>query len=224
MEGSFLTPRKSNAASLATVVALHGAALTALALSKMEMPIKEYIPPLIVDSFKIDPPPPEVIPEPKPVPIPNPAPRSELTAVDPIIETPSRSSVEAEAKPPVTPPYDPGPVGKVELKDGNGAPVIEPKPPVRVEAQIDGRYSRDLQPPYPPSEQRMGNEGTVTVRVTIGANGRVKAVSRVSAASDAFYKATERHALRSWRFKPATVDGKAVESEKVMTVHFRIED
>ena len=222
MEGSFLTPRKSNAASFVAVVALHGAALTALALSKMDVPIKAYFPPIEMIPIEIDPIPPKVIPDPQPVPEPRPAPRSEIVAVDPIIETPSRSPFEAQ--PPFTPPYTPGSVGKVEMKDGNGAPVVEPKPPVRVEAQIDGRYSRDLQPPYPPSEQRMGNEGTVTVRVTIGANGRVKAVNRVSAASDAFYKATERHALRSWRFKPATVDGKAVESEKVMTVHFRIED
>lgn len=221
MEGGVLTPRTSNAASLAVVVALHGAAITALALSKMDLPIREVIPPLIAESFEMEPIPPEIIPEPEPVPQPRAAPRSEIVAVDPVVETLSRSVVEAETKPAETPPFLPGPVG---LKDGNGDAIVEPQPPVRAEAQVDRRFSDDLQPPYPPSEQRMGNEGTVTVRVTIGTDGRVKAVSRLSAPSDAFYRATERHALRKWRFRPATVDGQPVESRKVMTVHFRIEN
>ncbi len=43
------------------------------------------------------------------------------------------------------------------------------------------------------------------------------------ATSDAFFQATLRHALRNWRFKPATVDGRAIESSKVMTVRFEID-
>jgi protein TonB len=62
----------------------------------------------------------------------------------------------------------------------------------------------------------------VTIRVLIGTDGRVKAVEKVRTASDAFFRATESQALRHWRFKPATLDGKPVESSKVMTVHFRL--
>ncbi len=65
--------------------------------------------------------------------------------------------------------------------------------------------------------------GSVTVVVTIGTDGRVKNVEKVRAASEAFYRATEQQALRHWRFKPATVDGKPVESRKTMTVHFRLD-
>jgi protein TonB len=86
---------------------------------------------------------------------------------------------------------------------------------------MDGRS--ELQPPYPASEQRAGSEGTVVVLLTIGADGRVKAVRRISAASEAFWRATERHALRHWRFKPATVDGVPVESTQRLTVHFRLD-
>ncbi len=92
---------------------------------------------------------------------------------------------------------------------------------MRTEAQIDGR-SR-LQPAYPPAEERAAVEGSVTVIVTIGTDGRVKDVEKVRAASDAFYRATEQQALRHWRFKPAMVDGKPVESRKTMTVHFRLD-
>jgi periplasmic protein TonB len=40
----------------------------------------------------------------------------------------------------------------------------------------------------------MGKEGTVAVRVTIGADGRVTAVQEVRATSDAFFRATQQHA------------------------------
>jgi hypothetical protein len=29
--------------------------------------------------------------------------------------------------------------------------------------------------------------------------------------------------LRNWRFKPATLDGRPIETSKVMTVHFALE-
>jgi protein TonB len=81
-----------------------------------------------------------------------------------------------------------------------------------------------LQPPYPASAQREGAEGIVRVRVAIGADGRVKTVQKVEASRDDFFAATERQALRYWRFKPATVDGKPIESSKLMVVHFRIDE
>jgi protein TonB len=63
----------------------------------------------------------------------------------------------------------------------------------------------------------------VRLRLTIGADGRVKAVRRLAASSDAFWSATERHARARWRFRPATLDGRPIESSKVMTVFFRID-
>ena len=95
-----------------------------------------------------------------------------------------------------------------------------PPEPVRIAARIDPRS--ELQPPYPASEERAANEGSVKVRLLVGADGRVKAVEQLSATSDAFWRATEKQALRHWRFKPATVDGKPVESRLVLTVHFQL--
>ena len=61
--------------------------------------------------------------------------------------------------------------------------------------------SRDLQPPYPPSEVRAQRGGRVQVRVTIGIDGRVTAVEQISATSNAFWEATRTQALRRWRGK-----------------------
>ena len=87
-----------------------------------------------------------------------------------------------------------------------------------MEARLDPRS--ELLPPYPAEEERAEREGMVTIKVFIGTDGRVKRAEKVSAASDAFWRETHRHALRNWRFKPATLDGKPVESVKTMTVRF----
>jgi protein TonB len=94
---------------------------------------------------------------------------------------------------------------------------------VRVDAQFDPRFAGALQPPYPAAEQRNAREGEVRVRVTIAPDGRVAAVEKVSATSDAFWQVTQRQALSRWRFKPATVDGKPVQSSKVLSVFFKLD-
>jgi protein TonB len=58
--------------------------------------------------------------------------------------------------------------------------------------------------------------------VLIGIDGRVKAVEQVRATSPAFFEATKRHAIRNWRFKPATRGGTPQESWKVMNVRFEL--
>src|SRR3546814_8325723 len=78
-----------------------------------------------------------------------------------------------------------------------------PAPPVRIEPEM--RAGIALQPPYPASERRMNREGTVTIRLLIGADGRVKSAEKVRATSEAFCSVTERHALSRWRFRPATL-------------------
>ena len=216
-EGGFLEQKPRSPGSLAVVIALHAAAIAGLALSKMEVPVAKFTPIDIWD-VKPAPPPPENPPEPKdPAPAP---PKSQIDYVKPILPPPPSDNNDVVLEPqPDIPIFDPRPSGQSEPK-----PLDPPKPPpepVRTEAQIDSRSV--LQPPYPPSEQRMGSAGTVVVRVAIGADGRVKSAERVSASSDAFWRATERHALRHWRFRPATVDGRPVESRKQVTVHFRMD-
>jgi len=106
---------------------------------------------------------------------------------------------------------------------GTGVTIDPPKSaPVMVDAAPDPRAR--FQPDYPASERRSGIEGVVVVRVLIGADGRVKAVQQVRAASDAFLEATRKQALARWRFTPATHDGVPVESWRTMTVRFRLEE
>lgn len=102
-------------------------------------------------------------------------------------------------------------------------PILPPPPePVLTEPSIDPRAG--FQPDYPGTMIRQGMEGKVTVRVTIGADGRVADIEKIAATDDAFWLATQRHALRKWRFRPATRDGVAISSSKILTVHFRLTD
>jgi protein TonB len=215
-----LEQKTSSPGSLTIVIALHAAGITGLMLWKTEY-VRTTMKPLIVDMIKQTPPPP---PE-KPSPQVKPEVRQKIVIdqVPPVIRTERPVEFALERPTEIVPVFDPGPIGDAIA---NPAPIPVPDPPkpaaepVRSEATM--LASSELQPPYPASEQRAENEGSVTVRIQIGTDGRVKSVEKVRGASDAFFRATEQQALRHWRFKPATIDGRPVESRKTMTVHFRL--
>lgn len=123
----------------------------------------------------------------------------------------------------ITPPLPPlppmGGTGDVGISE-------PPKPalPPYVGATVDPRFAGAFQPDYPSSEIRLQREGRVTVRVLVGTDGRVKAVEKVSATSDAFFDATRSRALAKWRFKPATRGGTPEESWKQYSVKFVLND
>ena len=54
--------------------------------------------------------------------------------------------------------------------------------------------------------------------------GRVSDIAKISATDESFWLATQKHALRKWRFRPATRDGVAVSSVKTLTVRFTLTD
>jgi protein TonB len=213
MTGGFYQPRLISPAGIALVALLHGAAITALLMVKMEMPIRHKYPPIIVQQIPDKPPPPQ-----HPVKQP-PKERSRETVTTTLPPFPIKNTPPTFFPPP-PPPGPPSSIGT-----GTIGPVAPPPPlpkvePVRTGPSIDPRSL--LQPPYPPALEREGVEGEVTVRVLIGADGRVRSVEKMSATRDDFFLATERHALRNWRFRPATIDGRPVESSKVMLLRFQL--
>lgn len=220
--GGFLDQKPRSPTSLAIVLLMHGAAIGALLLAKGPAIIEKIKPTIVIDI------PIERPPEPNPEPRAEPEPKTPtfVERVPPIVEPPIRRSDDFHVDPLPQRPIVIAPPGPIEqIPEPRIVPTPTPTPmPVRAEAEVDPRYAGQLQPPYPASEQRAGNEGTVAIRVTIGTDGRVKDAQKVRATSEAFWRTTERHARSSWRFKPATLDGRPVESHKVMTVHFEIKD
>jgi periplasmic protein TonB len=211
---------------LAVVVALHAAALAALWFIKG--PTFVWAPPAPPTEIfdvqpQIDPPP--VPPEPSTEPrLPT---RSLIDTPPRVIEMPPSGATGQRTT--EVPPFNSGPIGEADPRPAD-PPVLPPAPPpplpapVRIEAQVDPRYAGAMQPPYPTSEERMERTGRVVIRVTIGADGRVRGTERVFATNDAFWRATESHARSHWRFRPATLDGRPIESVKQLTVQFELRD
>lgn len=202
---------------LGGTIAVHAVVIGAFLLIPKEM--IQFVtpsPPITTTNIPLDPPPPpeptqDVRTDPK---LPN-QPRPQTpTALDPIIPLPPGDPIvignPGGGLDPVLPPYVP--------------PVDPPHTPVLTEAAIDPHALAAFQPDYPGAMIRQGAEGTVTVRVTISPEGRVTDIERLSASDESFWQATQRHALRKWRFRPATRDGVAIGSTKVLTVRFTLSD
>jgi periplasmic protein TonB len=117
--------------------------------------------------------------------------------------------------------------------DGSGkgdeavtTPRVDPDPvlppPVFRKATRDMRFADDFQPQYPPGLIQREIEGSATIRVLIGPDGRVREASVVSATHPDFGKAAVKQALKAWRFKPATRGDEKVEDWQTISVSFVI--
>jgi TonB family protein len=86
--------------------------------------------------------------------------------------------------------------------------------PELAESLLDQR----IEPDYPEAARRAHIQGSVVLETLIGANGRVQQISPVSGNPDLAESATA--AVRQWRYKPFTVDGKKVPIRTQVIVTF----
>jgi protein TonB len=211
-QSGYLASRKSPV-GFGGAIAVHVIAATVILLMPKEM--IDYIVPKPIWTSNIplpkDPPPPD-----------QPRKEKQQTMTMKLVERPSTIPKV------IVPTLPDGPKIEIPAGDslpgsgGSTIPLDPPRTPVLVDAMADPRFADDFQPNYPPSMQRAQMEGSVMVRIVIGADGRVKAIEKLSATSDAFWDATRQQALRKWRFRPATRDGVVVETQRTMTVRFRL--
>jgi protein TonB len=214
--GGYLDARPNRSVALVATVALHAVVIAGLFAFRPQLlePVITVIPFIKVAPESIKPQPPIETPKAKTVPIKPDTdvrirPREEASETSATTIATGNTTIE----PAQWPEFDRG---------TKSMPVDPPVEPVFVEAGIDRRYAHDLQPPYPPSMQRLGVEGSVTVRVRIGTDGRVLSVELVRADDPAFFAATRDWAIRKWRFRPATRGGAPVEAVLTKTVRFLI--
>lgn len=212
----YVRSRGINPGSLAFAIGLNAAIMAGMVISvpAFKKTVEKHFTAI---NIPIDePPPPEPLPQPETKTVHQPKSQPQpIDRSDPIART---TTLE-----PYYPPFPPLANSGAGTETGIEK-IIDPpaKSPVMIDASADPRFAREFQPEYPAGERRLGNEGKVEVRVLIGVDGRVKLVERISAASEAFWLATERQALRRWRFRPATRDGVAIESWRTMTVRFEM--
>ncbi len=156
-------------------------------------------------------------------------------------EPPPLTVPEAETAVPTLKPDDVSPLQPPELdapeterppeppKEAQPAPSSsspEAVAPAPVQARVDAppKAQRIFKPKYPDEARRRGEQGDVTLELTVDARGRVETVRVVASCGfPALEKAAEAAARRA-TFKPAKRDGTPVSGVARLTLTFRLND
>lgn len=213
---AYAETRAANPGALGLTIGLNAAAVLALALWNPNI-IKQITKPwTIIDIGTIDP-----VPPPPPLPEPAPKPKTQIERVDPVV-----GGATTETRTSGDPFVDRGPI--IDFPGTGPGPTIDPPPqqPVHNIVRTSPTLTTstgNLQPPYPPALQRQEMEGSVTVRILVGSDGRPKDIVLVRADHPDFFAAAKSWGMRHWRFKPAAEDEKAVDGWYTLTVKFNIE-
>jgi protein TonB len=98
-------------------------------------------------------------------------------------------------------------------------------PPDIPEPRVGGHVSEaqiltQTSPEYPLVARQARVQGAVVVRAIIGVDGRVKSAKALSGPS--LLQTPAVAAVRRWVYKPATLNGTAVESETRIDLHFTL--
>jgi len=125
------------------------------------------------------------------------------------------------------PDYDFEPVAPVVVAP---APRIAPPPkPAAPPKAVPSRGPVLLQPPdlsayYPRRARMRGITGKTTIRIRIGADGRVEDVNVVNSIPEGTFETAATRVGRSLRFRPATRDGRSVPVTVSLNLVWTLED
>jgi periplasmic protein TonB len=223
--------------ALAVAIALHGALIAFVLSGALEKPHTEVEPPPVIvqlltpePPLKLEPPTPEppkpkpqppkpepVKPQPRPEPPrpeqPKPEPAKPEVRPEPVkIEAPA--TAVAPAPTPVAPPAPPAPPPPP-------APSVA-KPSARTEVSISASYAAaNRKPEYPKMSLRLGEQGTVVLTVMVKSDGSAGDVEVKSTSGFTRLDRAAADAVKTWRFNPATIDGKAVDKSYEVPITFK---
>ena len=210
---------RQNPASLIAAIALNGAIIAAVALSPMVgNPTKVDDGTKTFDVPKKTPPPPD-----RPIDQ-----KDDPRIFDPIFMTkPFIEHIIREDDIRTTEDEPTDVAGAVEGDGKGGFGGLEQQieavlPPIFTKAKRDMRFAAAFQPAYPSSLLVREVEGSATIRVLVGTDGRVREAIVVSATHPDFGRAAMRQALKAWRFKPATRGKEVVEDWVTIPITFQI--
>lgn len=186
----------------------------------------------VLVAFRPPPPPPvEAAPAPPPKPVPRPPPPRTAKTVEvenlpppsPLVEpqeAPQEKPAEAEptgdAVPvPAAPPGGYSYGAPATARAPGGDPVHLPEnaqPPVALESNAEPRYPEDA--------RARGKEGQVILKIVVDTSGAVERVE-VLRGEEPFVSAAVA-AVRSWRYRPAVLDGAPLASFRIVKIPFRL--
>jgi protein TonB len=200
-QGGFYQQKQLSPTGMAVVVLLHGAAISALMLTKMDLPDRIKHPPTIVTTIPVPPPPP---PHPVPPPPRPPIDDSHVTVTKPPFQPPEQPPVPHDPFPPT--PSNSGNSGTGTVVEPPLPPPPPPQPPRTVEpARAHANLSSYVSDAdYPDPALRNAEQGTTRFRLVVGTDGRVTGCTIVgSSGSSTLDSATCRLMKSRARFTPA---------------------
>lgn len=159
------------------------------------------------------PPRPQPVAAPTPSPQPQPSP-SKVSAPTEVAQAAPVAPVSAPTTP--TPPAPPAPPAPAP------APVVTA--PSKTEVSIPASYSASNQKPiYPNMSKRLGEQGTVVLRVLVKADGSAGEVEVKSSSSYPRLDQAAVEAVKTWRFNSAKIDGKAIDEWYQVPIPFKLQ-
>lgn len=210
---------------LMLVVAIHVALLYVAMSYKLIPPPQEALT-LMVNLIK--PPPKEEPPPPEP-PKPSPPKVVKLIKKQKPIELPKPAPVLVAEAPvvaptePVAPPPPPEPIQETPPPE----PVVEAPPPKpAAPVQITGdmlQCSQKSEPNYPPASRRMGEQGSVKLRLELDETGHITSAKVIESSGHTRLDNAGLATVKNWRCQAATRDGQPVRAVALQTFDFILE-
>lgn len=180
------------------VVLLHVAALWALQSGLLQRAVQIIVPAQVISELA------PVLPPPTPAPLvnhPHPLPRPVARQAPPAAPTPApipaAAPEQAVAAPAVVEAAPAAPV----------KPAAAPVAPVLELPSSSAGYLQNPKPPYPALSRRLGEQGTVVVKVLIGADGSAQRAEIRSSSGFARLDQTALDTVLRWRFVPGKRNG-----------------
>lgn len=185
----------------------------------LEVPPPEPLPPEPEDV--LPPEPPQKAPQPDELPLPE---EPEVLTSDE--EEAPPAPMPPPATPVPTPVATPKPTPKPVPKKSTPKPVTRaaPAPTAKKGAVVAARPDspRNRPPSYPEHARRQGWEGSVVVRASVGADGKVRSVSVARSSGYGVLDQAALRAVRGWKFRPQTVGGTPSSSTVEVPVNFSL--
>lgn len=173
-------------------------------------------------------------PRPKPVivatkPIPKPVAKPKPVKPKPVekikIKAPRPKSISPPPAPP-PPPLEATPVAvEINVAATEAFPVVEepaPAPPL-IPPQFDAAYLQNPAPDYPRVARRLGEQGTVLLRVHVDPGGAAAEVAIKASSGSMRLDSSALAAVKRWRFVPAKQGNAAVSAWVIVPIVFSLE-
>lgn len=126
----------------------------------------------------------------------------------------------------VNPRLPTGP-GNLELPPWEGVPMVETSAlqGTFTVGQLDGPLAAlaRIPPVYPLRARRRGIQGWVNVAFVVDQTGKVDEITILEAEPPGLFEKSVVQCIRSWRFKPGTVEGMPVRAKAETTIRFELE-